>query len=69
MSNTKILPDNVRTALVTESAAAQSWHTTEANSNIAHTNNLLRTKTIAGLNTLDPVTARSIDKILDQPSS
>ena len=65
----RILPENIYTLIMTEAVQSQSQHTTEANTNIAHTNNIMRTKTIEGISTLDPVTARSVDKVLRQPSA
>ena len=64
----RLIPENVFSTIVTEAVQAQSQHTTEANANIAHVNNIARVVSVGGISTLDPVTARSVDKVLDQPN-
>ena len=67
MSDTPI-PPNVFSLVLTEAAQTQSQQMAEQLTNISHTNNIMRVKTIEGVSTLDPVTARAVDKILQQPT-
>mgnify|MGYP003323526347 CR=1 FL=1 len=62
------LPDNVLAIIKAESASSHSQHMTEAKSNIANANNILRHSAVRQVDEPGPAQARAVDKILRLPN-